>query len=910
MQLIKMKRVLACLLTGLMLVPVIGLTASSEDEDSSTTEASDSTDSTEETVDLEEEEEEFDVTLEEVTKYMTLIGEEDGYAVYVRSEDYKNEIEDEDVVKDLKDAEIVLVDSAKNQIVAACEKVGKTDDSIVYFSDAGRYLVYLSSDNSRIEKIRYRVSTLDSEYLFLTYDKQTLELYDEDYESVRVTLMLKDTDEDYANYYSEDGEYWGILSADQTQALACVKQVAENDTLVMYMDEDNAILALEYKESSYIWWSSPLGANRDTRATTTLAAELLSSVVLTYGNTSTRGTTNLRSANAATLNVKEITDGVEVTYKFSKADISVPVTYTLKDDYLEVSVDCSAIEEDVDSGLVATQITIMGSFGAGGPDEEGYFVIPDGCGAIINFNNGKDNTKSYSQKVYGKDITTVSTTKSAVTEEVYLPCYGIVKDGNAMTVIIEDGDGNATLNASVSGQSLSSYNICNYTFQLRGSDSYYMSGDSGSLTVFEDDIKTEKITLRYYPTAGDDVSYVDVAQTYQNYLLEDAGVTIKAEANTSELYVDLYGGVLKSQSILGIPITLKTSMTSYSEAKEIVSSLVDLGVDDMVVIYHNWTNAGISGKVDYKAKASSVLGGTSDFNSLTSYLDSQDIAFYPSVNNVTFKSGNGYYTFTDTTIRISGSYSRQMTYSLAYGVQDTSVKTKSLLTPSVFTEIYSKLASSYSSKGLTGVSLGDMTSTLYGDYGKQSMGRDDTLAALQESYQTMVDSGLSILGDSCAAYAFAYVDRISEVPLESSGFDVFDADIPFYQIVMHGIIPYSSTAINASADHTDTVLSAIAMGCDLAYDLIYADASDLKDTDFDVYFYAHYEYSLENAASEYALTKEILASVSDQTIVGYTKEDNVSITTYSDGTEIIVDFDADTITVGSKVYSLADEEGE
>jgi len=464
------------------------------------------------------------------------------------------------------------------------------------------------------------------------------------------------------------------------------------------------------------------------------------------------------------------------------------------------------------------------------------------------------------------------------------------------------------LNTSVSGQSLSSYNICNFSFQLRGSDTFILGGNQGgSLTVFEEGgIKTENIKLRYYPIAKDGADYVDVAEVYRNYLLDDGGVKRKSEADHTEMYLDLYGGTMKTKSVLGIPINMKTAMTRYDEAQEIISGLVDFGVEDMVVVYNNWTNEGITGKVDNKAKPAGILGGSGKFNDLTDYLEEQGFAFYPSVNNKTFVSGNGHYSFTDTAIRISGSFSRQPGYNLSYGVQDASVKTRSLLSPAEFKGIYDKLSQRYVKKSLTGVSLGEMTSTLYGDYGKVAMSRDDTKTALQESYQSIQGAGLSVLADTCAAYAFPYADRISDVPLQSSGFDVFDADIPFYQIVMHGVIPYAGTAINGSADSDNAFLTSIATGCNPAYDMIYAEASDLKDTKLDTYFYSHYAFWQKTAADQYALASELLSGVSDQLITDYMRDGDISITVYEDGTEMIVNYEQETITVNGTEYRLAD----
>lgn len=931
MKMKRMNRVLASLLAVAMMLPMGTVTALADTDDAAAESAEpqetapDEAEPAGETMTVEEETEEFDASPDEVREYLELLGEEDGYEVYLRPKKYKDAIEakinaeqpDEDEAekavkeaeKHLKHVELALIDAQTGSMAAQLEQIGKSKTELIYFSEAGNFLVFLDQETNRINRIRYRVSTLDSEYVFLTKDQKTLEYYSTDYKEIRATLRLTSEEGDRSFYRSDDQIYSAALADNKEQVLWCVKFSCENERFRMYYDEDTAMIGLENKANGYIWWSSPIGCSRDTRATKLLVTDLQSSAVLTYGDSKTRGVTNLRSRSEAALKIKENKDGIMVTYDFDKCGVSLPVRYTLKDDYMSASVVTADIKETkTEEGKVATQLTMLGSFGAAGNDEDGYFVIPDGCGALIRFNNGKTGTKSYTAKVYGRDITMVPTTKPAVTEEIYMPVYGIVRDdGNAMAVIVEQGDGSVSLNASVSGQSLSSYNICSFNFMLRGSDTFYMSGEYGTITVFEEGpIKQEEICVRYYPISGEETGYMDIAETYRNYLLEDGGVTRKAQADTTELYLDLYGGAMKNRSVLGIPVRMKTAMTDFSQAREIVSGLTESGVEDMVVVYNNWTDAGISGKVDHKAKPAGILGGSGDFKKLTDYLAQQEIDFYPSVNNKVFRNGNGYYSFLDTTIRISNSYSRQMNYNLSYGVQDTSKKTLSLLSPAAFTELYGKLSGSYAKKGLTGVSLGEMTSTVWGDYGKQNMGRGDTITALQDSYENIGNSGLSLLADSCAAYAFAYSDRISDAPLQSSGFDVFDEDIPFYQLVLHGVIPYSGTAINASADSGRAFLTSVATGCNPAYDMIYAQASDLKDTDLDPYYYSHYAFWSDTAAAEYKLAREILSDVSDQLITDYVQEGDRSVTTYENGVTIEVDYASETITTGDRTYSLAD----
>ena len=166
--------------------------------------------------------------------------------------------------------------------------------------------------------------------------------------------------------------------------------------------------------------------------------------------------------------------------------------------------------------------------------------------------------------------------------------YGIVNSDSAMMVVCTEGDSNAKLTASVSGQSKSSFNICGFDFTVRDSDTYYMSGDnSTALTVFEDgDMKTDTLAVRYYPLETEDTpDYTDVAEAYRNYLTEEAGVTDTAEDTDPGLYLNFYGGTIKEKSVLGVPVKMKTALTSFEQAEQILQDLSDGGAENMKVQY-------------------------------------------------------------------------------------------------------------------------------------------------------------------------------------------------------------------------------------------------------------------------------------------------------------------------------------
>ncbi|MBR6386033.1 MAG: hypothetical protein IKS03_07965 [Ruminococcus sp.] len=936
----KLKRFLLCLLAVSALSMSGTIYADDEEENYSDTEISEDSENgekQEKASKMKESVEKVELTEEQAENLLEYTGEIDGFDIYRVSKDYKDKIweahggqpdkkaeltekqqkekelaeEEIDIVKKL--GEFVAVDPYKGIAVASFEKGKKSADGKIYLSEGGRFLLTVNEDSGKPLKIMQVVSTVDDPYVFRSINNQTMELMDDDFkETVRV-YYKGGVFRDMQMYFADDEKNVIWLSRDGSQVLGVFRYAFENDKLRMIVDDRKGTFGIENMETKYIWWSSPLGVTRDRIATPLLVNELRSSNMLRYGIPEKRSNNSvLRSGtDDCKIKVSDIKNGIKIEYNYEKAGFKFPVEYTIEDDHLKASLKKDDIQE-TNPENIATELTVMGSFGAGSENEEGYFVIPDGSGALVRFNNNKTmDTNAYTQRVYGNDVTAVPTSKGAVTEQIYLPVYGIVKQDNAMLVIASKGDSNAYLTTQVSRQSNSTYNLCSFTFMLRNTDTFYMSGNnSDKITVFErGDIKSDDIELLYYPISKENADYVDVAEKYREYLMSRQRVTKKTKSENAPMYVSLYGGTEKKKPVLGIPVTMKQAVTKYDEAEEILNSLKTNGVENMVVTYNNWTDDGIKNQIDKTAKPSDTLGGKSSFKDFKKFTGENNIKLYPVSDNRDFYSGNGYYSFTDTAVRVSGAYSRIISYDRAYGIPDGFKKNMSLLSPDCFADVFGKISESYVNAGLSGVSAGNLTTSLYGDYGKKNISRHKAMILETEVYQKLTEKlADGILADGANAYALPYVSHITNVPVTSSRFDLFNEDIPFYQIVMHGLVPYSTTAVNGDADSENLLLMAAATGSCLNYDMIYEETSILKDTEFDVYYYANYANWIETASAEYKLLQPVLENVSDSTITGYKAEnDGKYITTsYSNGTVTKVDFEEKTIDFNGKIIDLKD----
>ena len=728
----------------------------------------------------------------------------------------------------------------------------------------------------------------------------------------------------------EAGEGDEEVPVTQEEALAAMKVYAQNDNLKLYVNEATCIFAVENKKSGYVWWSAPYDFETDPIASSTQQNMMASTLSYQPYDATNNNLANIiyysydASVSKGSFNVEQIENGVRFNFTFGSHFFYVPVSIVLEENSFTATVHTDEIDElygSYDGAIIYELVTmnLLQSMGAGRADENGYLLVPDGSGAVINFNNGKTSTQAYQSRVYGSDLA-ISRNKAGVkNEQTYLPVIGIVKEleagDEALLAVVTEGDAYASVNATVSGQATTSINSAWFSFECRATDTYTI-GTKTPLTVFQSgDLRIDKISVRYYVMSDSELNIADLADIYRNYLIEEKGLAKQSMEDSSDLYLTTMGGTVKKQSVLGFPVDMQTVATSYSEALEIIQKLKELGVDGITVTYNDFNDCGVTGKISDGVNYSGKLGGKNAFDELYGYVKSNGFTLYPSVDIMEYvRSGYGYSFTLNSSKRMTNAYATQTAFELAYGLPDTEVKPSwTILSPYYWPDLFNKITDSFKKEGIDSISLTQATAVLYSDFGrrnadgKEHILRQDAMDLLINGYRQLNGAGISIIAQECNAYALPYVSAITNVPLYSSNYDLFDYDVPFYQLVVHGYIPYSSKPVNASSNADELLLLSMLTGAGVHYELMYHSPNDFTDSEYDTYFYADYSGWLEKAAVNYKLFKDTVSNLSDKTIIKYERSsDRNYTTTYSDGTVINVDAEALTYSINGTTYSLAD----
>lgn len=689
----------------------------------------------------------------------------------------------------------------------------------------------------------------------------------------------------------------------ENTGLAGYEKVADNSRYEMYAELSSGRFVIVNKAGGYTWWSNPPGAEEDKLAKGIKKMRMLSQLLLTFVDDASRFTSinsNVACIGEKGFRAEKTANGIKAYYTFPREQLTVPVAVSLEEDYFKIEILTAEIKEESVNKIVTMELCPY--LGAGGAGDTGYLMVPDGSGALINFNNGKTQADPYTQDIYGKNKALTRDFDYVADQTVRLPVFGIKNGENALLGVVTKGAAAGYINAGIGGRD-TSYNNVYCGFRYREIDNVVLNSgkwQARTVKVIEENPKhINPFEIRYYMLDGKDSNYTGMALRYQKYLAEEQGMKRYSGSSDIPFYMDIYGGVKKQKSILGIPLNILAPLTTYTECEEMVNELRKSNIGNLVLRYQGWTQGGIFSKLPAKIKPERKLGGNNGFKDLVSFLANNNVEFYPNIDLVNFyKSGNLYFTVFDSVKSISGSPAKQYYYRI-----DTQSKLTNivwyLLSPGKITGLAEKSFKSLSSYRTGGVSLQAVGDFTYSDFGKANI----TQTMTEEIWKNVMKAGNSKLGnimvDGGNAYALPYARHVLNAPIYSSRFDIEDEEIPFYQIVLHGYVSYAAPPYNLSSIPAKQLLRCIETGSNLQFSWIYRDSSLVKDTWFDYIYGADYGKWKDEAVKQYKELNQVLSGLSAERIVGHQKlSEDLYETVYENGTRIIVNYSDNPASYG------------
>lgn len=559
-----------------------------------------------------------------------------------------------------------------------------------------------------------------------------------------------------------------------------------------------------------------------------------------------------------------------------------------------------------------SQINILPYFGAADASTDGFILVPEGGGSIINFNNGKLSQAAYYSNLYGWDM---ALKRDAVVHNTMasMNVYGMSTGNDSFICIMEDGGSYASIQADIAGKT-NGYNYVNALYSIKPREKYDMGSTVNNDTyVFLETLPEEESIVKRYSFV-DSGSYVDMAKSYRDYLVEKyAGVYTKNDDTSVPVALEVVGAVDKVKQIVGVPVSRPLALTTYDEAAELVTDVKNRGISNLSVKYTGWCNGGVKQQVLNKIKTISALGSKKDLQNFSDIARNLGVDVYlDGITDYAYDSNllDGFFSYTDAAKFLSKTRAELYVYSDVTFSAREGLDSYFLLHGEEAIKMADNLVNTAAGYG-TGVSFNNVGKDLSSDfYVKNYTSRDKAMNMQTDMLSSTKAAGQKIMINAGNAYAVPYADFITNMDLRGSEYTIIDEVVPFYQMALHGFVNYSGFPINTSGNAEKAILVAAEYGAGLSFSIMKESPFTLQKTLYTEYYASDYDAWGDEMMEIYDRYNKELGHTFNQTIEDHDNlSEDVSLTVYADGTKVYVnygyaDYSVDGITVPARDYKV------
>jgi len=614
---------------------------------------------------------------------------------------------------------------------------------------------------------------------------------------------------------------------------------------------------------------------------------------------------NFRHAGYTMADYVEDSARYELSGEAVRPAFSITLRYILDGKSLLVNVPYDSI--GFRQAYPILQFALLPFMGAGSVDDTGYLMVPDGSGALIDFNNGKHSQVPYSIRIYGWDE---AMPRDAVISDnrALFPAFGIYRNGATLFCVIEEGSAYASVRADVSGRNASWNRVFPTFTMVHGALMDIAERNQRAVYLYEATLPAgENITLRYTPCA--EPGYVGMAKEYRNWLTNRyPAILNNRNAGGVPIAVEVIGAVNKTQHRLGLPMDLPLKLTSYKETEKMIRDFVNFGWENVQVKINGWFNRSVEHEVPSRIKLIKELGRKRDFKNIINTAEGFNYTLYPEVDFVFMRDVglfSGFNIYSDAARYVNRERVQRFPYSFVwFGERKQWGKLNYLARPEATIRLIDNFMPKARSLGLENIAFRNMGSRLSGDFHeRRHISREASMRLRQQQFEKLDQTGANILVHGGFVYSAPWASIITDMIIEDQGFGITDVSIPFLPIVLHGLVPYTGRAINLAEDYTKSLLKAIESGAGLYFSFMSEESAELQETKFRQFYANEYEKWVGDANVLYQTFVRDFGHLYNQSIVNHViLSRGVTITEYEDGTRVIVNAsDNDFIYGGTNI---------
>lgn len=558
-----------------------------------------------------------------------------------------------------------------------------------------------------------------------------------------------------------------------------------------------------------------------------------------------------------------------------------------------------------------TSIEVLPTFGhaTSAKVDEGYIFVPDGAGALFELNSYNSSYPHYQRPIYNNTYFDKLYEMDTFKENMSMPVFGIMygKDKNAsgMFAIIEQGEELGYINAQlgtkdpstgggVNNKVFSSVDIAQYSrVKLQGPYSEDSTRYLSSIGNIDMDY-----TVRY-KFLTENATYDNFADIYKKYLIDKYNLETKY-SNEAKMYFEVVSSLTLKERIAGIPYNKIISMTTYEELKKIAEELGDMNA---IFEYDGSFNQGEKTTLMNNVKLTSQNGSEKDLLNLIEEFKNNSKELILGTNLTTIKQDN--LAFEPKIHSIIGYDSKPVQiykYNLTDGkFSPNKTDSRFILNPKYLKSVMDNFIAK--TEKFDNIAILDIPNTFYGNYDVKNVITPIQANAVIERELQRLSEVKKLTFKNPNMNTVPYADIATNISRESSNYGLMFTSIPFRQLVLNGLLEYTTLNINTSKKDLDYyLLQAVELGSYPKFAISYKKEDILKDSEYTNLFNLHFETLKPRIEKLYNDYQEAFNQIGTTEIKEHrVLQDDVFETTYANGVKVITNYSLKSVKLDNDI---------
>lgn len=540
-------------------------------------------------------------------------------------------------------------------------------------------------------------------------------------------------------------------------------------------------------------------------------------------------------------------------------------------------------------------------------ENDGYFITPDGSGALMRFNTFVGSMTKYDRPFMDNNYYADYYYQSEYAEELRMPLFGVINGvepaTHGMLAIIEDGMDTANLHITL-GTTTGTGKKKSYT----GTNKAYVSVDtlehasvkingayaeSSPTFVADSGHIAVDFTVRYKPYTSE-VTYYDMAMDYRDYLSAQSGVAISAPEGP-KTFVEVIGAVTLIDRFVGVPYDNITSMSTYKDVQAIIEALPE----GSVVQYDGAFNGGIISRLNDGARLVKENGSVQELKELLAVADRKNTDLYWQVNlSRVYVNGRNYIPYLHALRDFSNEAAELYLYTpdtAIFNGRWDPIRAYTRISPRYLPDVTEKFLAGLAEQGLdVKLSIGDLGHDVFADLRYNStINQVQANQLVEETLATLKARTALTLNDPSSELA-PMADYTVNVSRISSQYASFYCTIPFRQLALSGLTQVVGQDVNLNSRNLEYYLmQAAELGMGVKYTVSAQNPDILKTSHFESLYavdWSEWKDEILHAADVCAELRTVLGG---QQITNHVLlEKDVFETTYENGVHVITNYTA------------------